>query len=216
MTTQIVEVTNGINWGKFLIGRFDTEWLRESDIDTLTPPLRRTALLRQVGWSDKHFLVLDLQTGEGATLLVTPSGHAVNDLSKHRIWVCPLFEPFLVWLYAHAADIHHLPRVVELPDAPAAMYDYVGRPIRRRIVTATMRIPDPTTTTPPRRRLSKPGAPSVTEHDAAMYTGLSWSWLRHARMNETGPPYYRLGRTIRYRVVDLNAWLAQHRVEPRG
>ena len=62
MKTKIIEATNGPqNWGKFMLGRFDSEWARGSA--ALTDPY---SLLSRVGWTDEHLLVLDLQTGEGA------------------------------------------------------------------------------------------------------------------------------------------------------
>jgi hypothetical protein len=118
MKTVIVEATNGPrNWGKFLIGRFDSEWERFSEVD----PDR--VLLGRCGWSTKHIVVLDLQTGEGAIFL--PGGLAAADLEKHRVWVCPLFEPFLAWLYAQDLnDLDALPKLIDLPDAPFAMHGY--------------------------------------------------------------------------------------------
>lgn len=56
----------------------------------------------------------------------------------------------------------------------------------------------------------------LTERDTAMYLGVSRSFLAQARMNGTvrkrtpGPPYIRLGRTIRYKQCDLEEWIDQH------
>lgn len=128
MKTHIIEVTNGqANWGKFLVGKFDEEWERTSEVDT------GRHLLRAIGWGAgrEHLLVLDLQTGEGAMFL--PTGLASADLNKHRIWVCPLFEPFLAWLYAYIKERQQLddhlwwqtlPLHLDLPDAPFAMQGY--------------------------------------------------------------------------------------------
>jgi hypothetical protein len=67
--------------------------------------------------------VLDLETGEGAYFL--PGGNARADLREHRVLVCPMFEPFLEWLYAQDVnDITTLPVVLDLPDAPFALYGY--------------------------------------------------------------------------------------------
>jgi len=81
----------------------------------------RTELLRV---DHKHVLVLDLQTGEGAIL--KPGGDPRADLKKHRVWVCPMFEPFLEWLYARALAIglDDLPLHVDLPEAPFAFAGY--------------------------------------------------------------------------------------------
>jgi hypothetical protein len=110
MISTIVELTDRFNWGKFLVARFDEhEWARRSLVDG--QPL----LSGQCGWTLQHMLVLDLQTGEGAMFL--PSGLASAGLEKHRVWVCPMFEVFLGWLYDHPehwADILTLPTLIEL------------------------------------------------------------------------------------------------------
>jgi hypothetical protein len=56
---------------------------------------------------------------------------------------------------------------------------------------------------------------SVAEDDAARYVGYSQSYLRQARMYNRGPAFVRVGRAIRYRLADLDAWLMAHRVETR-
>jgi hypothetical protein len=38
--------------------------------------------------------------------------------------------------------------------------------------------------------------------------------LAQWRHKGTGPAFYKLGRKIRYRGADLNAWAEAHRVEP--
>jgi hypothetical protein len=112
------EATNGGNWGKFAVGKPDTEWHWRSQIDAMNLPL-----LRQVGWGHDTIWVWDLETGEGA--MFRPGGLAGADLNKHKIWVCPLFEPFLAWLYQQdLRDLEKLPRMVELPDAPFSWHGY--------------------------------------------------------------------------------------------
>jgi hypothetical protein len=120
MKTKIIEATNGPqNWGKFMLGRFDAEWQYRSAVAD-TP---YGSLLRGVGWTGEHLLVLDLQTGEGA--IFRAGGCAPADLDKHRIWVCPLFEPFLTWLYTQdLADLDALPAHVDLPEAEFAWQGY--------------------------------------------------------------------------------------------
>jgi hypothetical protein len=117
MITKIIEATNGPNnWGKFLIGRMDAEWSRRSAVSGLP-------LLREIGWGLEHVWVLDLQTGEGACFM--PRGLASFDLNEHRVWVCPLFEPFLTWLYRQdLSDLALLPDSIDLPDAPFAFRGY--------------------------------------------------------------------------------------------
>lgn len=115
MRTKIVEATNGFNWGKFLIGAFDVEWSQPSAISTLSSQL----LLAQIGHGPGEILVLDLQTSEGA--IFRHGGYARADLNKHKVWVCPLFEPFLAWLYLQP-DPFAISDVVHL-DTPG---DYAG------------------------------------------------------------------------------------------
>jgi hypothetical protein len=127
LRTHIIEATNGPqNWGKFLIGDFTADdRARRSQVDPGRP------LLATIGWSDNAYLVLDLQTGEGAVFRL--GGLASADLNKHKIWVCPLFEPFLEWLYDRYTATapagpqifwEALPLHVDLPDAPFAISGY--------------------------------------------------------------------------------------------
>jgi len=115
-----------------MIGRFEgQEMLRQSAIDARTP------LLEACGWYGRPLpvMVTDLQTGEGVLLRLGGSAH--SDLRKHAIWVCPLFEPFLEWLYREYNEVKSslvgptfwdawfaaLPAVVEL-DVPLQMQGY--------------------------------------------------------------------------------------------
>jgi hypothetical protein len=103
------------NWGRFMVGRFDAEWARTS---ALAEGSR--ALLAHCGMSYRDILVVDLVTGEGA--IFSPGGSAHADLRKRKIRVCPMFEPFLAWLYEQdLAHMDRLPQLVELPDAPFAL-----------------------------------------------------------------------------------------------
>lgn len=116
METKLIEATNidhgGMNWGKFMLGRFTPEeWAHRSTISVGRP------LLSACGWGHNvnQLLVLDLQTGEGAVFRI--GGLASSDLNKHRVWVCPMFEPFLAWLYKQeTADLQALPSLVALDD----------------------------------------------------------------------------------------------------
>jgi len=58
-------------------------------------------------------------------------------------------------------------------------------------------------------------SPTFVEKDAARYINLSVAWLRVQRRDGGGPAFLRIGRAIRYRVQDLDAWLASRRVAPR-
>lgn len=121
MIAKIIEATQGDNWGKFLLGRFDeSEWARKSEVAS-----GQRLLGGQCAWDRHHVLVLDLQTGEGA--IFRPKGCVKADLDKHAVWVCPLYEPFLNWLYEQdLTDIMTLPNLVTFKkeDAPFAMYGY--------------------------------------------------------------------------------------------
>lgn len=124
MITKFIEATqdseSGFNWGKFMIGKFSPEeWAYRSALEAANAQ----RLIAGRGWSTRHFFFLDLQTGEGA--IFSPGGIASADLEKHKIWVCPMAEPFLEWLYQQdLGDLDSLPPLVELPGVPAALAGY--------------------------------------------------------------------------------------------
>lgn len=137
MQLKFIEVTNGqANWGKFALGTFTAEeWQQRAVIDG-------GSMIAGRGWTPRHVWVLDLQTGEGA--LLKPGGSAKYDLDKHAIWVCPMFEPMLEWLYDRVGDaedvaaaITALPDHVDLPDAPFALSGYRRpgpKPVAQRLI----------------------------------------------------------------------------------
>jgi hypothetical protein len=47
----------------------------------------------------------------------------------------------------------------------------------------------------------------MTPNDAANVLKVSLSWLAKARMRGDGPPYIRVGRSIRYADVALMQWM---------
>lgn len=53
----------------------------------------------------------------------------------------------------------------------------------------------------------------LKEKEAAAYIGMSVSYLQHARCygasgNRTsGPSYLKMGRSVRYRLKDLDSWI---------
>lgn len=148
MRTYRFEASNGANWGKFCVAVMDTEWTWRSTVDDLPG-----SLLARRGWSRSHLWVLDLQTGEGALFL--HGGYARADLGKHQIWVCPLFEPFLAWLYRQdPRDFERLSEhAVELPPAPVILYGH-----RRPGPTAAERARRLRHTRFPRRVVRRTGA----------------------------------------------------------
>ena len=160
MDTYLFEaVSPAGNWGKFLVGVMAEEWTWRSRINPTAPvatallpepndwgchdaqcgdstwdhdcPVTPLPLLGTIGWNRRALWVLDLQTCEGAAF--TPGGSASADLMKHRIHVCPLFEPFLDWLYGQdTARLSTLGPLVEVR-APLQLGGY------RRPGTATQR-----------------------------------------------------------------------------
>jgi hypothetical protein len=59
------------------------------------------------------------------------------------------------------------------------------------------------------------GQPMLTEAEAAKYICMSRAFLHAARFGRcAGPAYVRIGRAVRYRVSDLDAFLAERRVPP--
>ncbi len=48
---------------------------------------------------------------------------------------------------------------------------------------------------------------ALDTHAAAVRTGLSSSTLRKLRLTGCGPRFLKLGRAVRYRASDLDAWL---------
>lgn len=120
MDLFIFEVQHGPqtgNWGKFAVGRLTpAEWDTRSAIEG---PDQGKRLFRVIGNDSNEHWVLDLQTGEGAFFRL--GGVASSDLRKHKIWVCPMFEPFLNWLnhqdHSDLAALHERHRVVNLPEA---------------------------------------------------------------------------------------------------
>lgn len=133
---EAVTAGAGGNWGKFAVAKWgEEEWNWISALDDPDDPRRALGLppvplLKEIGWRSPHLIwVLDLQTGEGA--LFSPDGYAVDHLERHQIWVCPLFEPFLIWLYRQdLTKLDQLPPLVEL-NAP---FDFRGyRRIGRRL-----------------------------------------------------------------------------------
>lgn len=121
MKTRIIEATQGIdagaNWGKFLLGEFDDDdWGHVSGVSG-----NPRGVLNERGWTAEHFLLVDLETGEGG--IFRRGGYARADLHKHQIWACPMFGPALD-VIEQAADFDELPDVLELPDAAAALFGF--------------------------------------------------------------------------------------------
>jgi predicted DNA-binding transcriptional regulator AlpA len=56
----------------------------------------------------------------------------------------------------------------------------------------------------------------MTEKEVALITGLSLSKLRQDRHACKGIPYHKVGRSIRYSVADIKAFMDECRVEHRA
>jgi predicted DNA-binding transcriptional regulator AlpA len=50
----------------------------------------------------------------------------------------------------------------------------------------------------------------LSDHDLERLTGRARSSWQKARIVGNGPPFIRLGRLVRYRRCDFEAWLNQH------
>ncbi len=57
----------------------------------------------------------------------------------------------------------------------------------------------------------------VDTKSAARIIAMSIGWLNAARLKGTGPRFVRVGaKAVRYRVSDLEAWLAANTIEPKS
>ncbi len=52
----------------------------------------------------------------------------------------------------------------------------------------------------------------LTRGEVQTHFGLSQRFLEVSAVRGDGPPYFRLGRNVRYRVADLRAWIDTRRV----
>jgi hypothetical protein len=52
-----------------------------------------------------------------------------------------------------------------------------------------------------------PTIPLLSDHDVARITGRARSTLQKDRLAGTGIPFVRLGRLVRYRLSDVNAYV---------
>ncbi len=54
----------------------------------------------------------------------------------------------------------------------------------------------------------------LNEKEAAKYLGISVKWMQQARCYGRGPKYVKIGRSVRYNVADLDAYVASRTVNP--
>lgn len=64
--------------------------------------------------------------------------------------------------------------------------------------------------------MQKPEKIVVNEHEAAYMLGLSTKTLQARRYRHLPPRYYKVGRSIRYKLDDLMEWIENGKVETRG
>lgn len=55
-----------------------------------------------------------------------------------------------------------------------------------------------------------------TEREAAEYLSRSPATLTRWRFERVGPAFVKLGRAVRYKLADLDAYVAAHRFDPEG
>lgn len=58
-----------------------------------------------------------------------------------------------------------------------------------------------------------PAPEYLSPRQASVYTGFAVSTLEGWRHDATGPKYSQVGRQVRYRLRDIDAWMASHAVE---
>jgi hypothetical protein len=56
----------------------------------------------------------------------------------------------------------------------------------------------------------------LNDRDAAAFIAMRPQTLRNWRQDNKGPPYIKVGRAVRYSVVDLIAYMEAHKVKPYG
>lgn len=54
----------------------------------------------------------------------------------------------------------------------------------------------------------------INEKGAAKYLGMSVKWMQQARCYGYGPKYIKIGRSVRYNIADLDAYIKSRTVNP--
>lgn len=54
----------------------------------------------------------------------------------------------------------------------------------------------------------------VNEKEAAKYLGMSVKWMQQCRCYGRGPKYIKIGRSVRYNVADLDAYITSRTINP--
>ena len=120
MITHFIEASDGVAHGKFMLGRLGGH---ELGLRSALPGFEEQRLLRVGGLrrlNDRSTLVVDLQTGNGAAFFISRGLWSADLQRTGPIHVCPMFRPFLKWLYEQKVPhppitaICDLPRYVEI------------------------------------------------------------------------------------------------------
>lgn len=53
----------------------------------------------------------------------------------------------------------------------------------------------------------------LTQDEVSKLTGVAKGTLENWRVKKIGPPYLKLGRSVRYKLSDLNEWLASREMK---
>ncbi len=56
----------------------------------------------------------------------------------------------------------------------------------------------------------------IKDTEAAKNLGVAPQTLRNMRCQGKGPPYFRIGRAVRYSVEDLNRYIEARKVDPES
>ena len=113
--THLIEASDNAAYGKFLIARLDDELHASSALPGYEgSPLLRLGGLRR--FNENSTLIVDLQTGNAAVFFISNGGSWEADLNRTGpIHVCPMFRPFLKWLYEQKVPVHPPAAIQDLP-----------------------------------------------------------------------------------------------------
>ena len=64
----------------------------------------------------------------------------------------------------------------------------------------------------PAMSTDRPNRPYWTEAEVTQYLPIKRITLRHWRLKGEGPPYYKLGGRIAYKVTELDTWIEANKV----
>jgi hypothetical protein len=129
--SKFLEVTNKANWAKLQLLQWEPSDLARPSLVQKGKVLLNAVQVRRGDAADPltAVFVRDLQTQEGCEFYPSPEADCKTQLDMHRVWVCPLFYPFVSWLFAnYQGDVTSLPDLVELADSKKQEYQGYRRP----------------------------------------------------------------------------------------